>query len=61
MLRGYSEATRARYHDALRAIVERFAALAWDLSARPGRVCRAHGDFHPLNVLFDDDTGLRVV
>ena len=29
----------------------------WQLNAHPERLARIHGDFHPFNVLFDDDMG----
>ncbi|MDF3071100.1 MAG: hypothetical protein K0R38_6701 [Polyangiaceae bacterium] len=33
----------------------------WRLKQRPPRPSRIHGDFHPFNVLFDDDASLHVL
>jgi Phosphotransferase enzyme family len=34
----------------------------WRLRARGGeRLCRTHGDFHPFNILFDDDGSLTLL
>ncbi len=33
----------------------------WRLKQRPERLARIHGDFHPFNVLFDEQAGLRVL
>ncbi len=45
----------------LHAIETRCLAWRWRLRDRADRLCRIHGDFHPFNVLFDDDDHLAVL
>ncbi|MEP6860334.1 MAG: phosphotransferase [Deltaproteobacteria bacterium] len=40
----------------LRAIEEQCAGWRWRLRERETRLTRTHGDFHPFNIVFDDDT-----
>jgi len=39
----------------LQAIERRCVEWRWRLRDREGRLCRTHGDFHPFNVVFDED------
>lgn len=46
----------------LRAIEAACLGWRWRLRARGGeRLCRTHGDFHPFNLLFDDDGSLTLL
>lgn len=55
VLGGYSNALRDAFHARLGAILRDVVGLAWEIEQRPGPLCRAHGDFHPLNILFGPD------
>lgn len=45
----------------LRQIEQRCVDFRWRLKGRAPRLSRIHGDFHPFNVLFDDQSSLRVL
>jgi thiamine kinase-like enzyme len=45
----------------LRQLEQLCLEFRWRLKARPPRLSRVHGDFHPFNVLFDDQGALRVL
>jgi hypothetical protein len=45
----------------LRQIEQRCLDFRWRLKGRAPRLSRIHGDFHPFNVLFDDQSSLRVL
>lgn len=40
---------------------ERANRWRWDLTAQDERLCEVHGDFHPFNVLFDEDDDLTLL
>jgi aminoglycoside phosphotransferase (APT) family kinase protein len=61
VLGGYSKELRDAHHDRLSGILKDFIALAWDLDRYPNRLCRIHGDFHPLNILFGKETQFSVI
>jgi aminoglycoside phosphotransferase (APT) family kinase protein len=61
VLGGYSKELRDAHHDRLSGILKDFTALAWDLDRGSNRLCRIHGDFHPLNILFGQDTQFSVI
>lgn len=42
--------------EVLRAIEEGANRWRWRLKQKAYRLCRVHGDFHPFNVLFDEDS-----
>ncbi|HVY29639.1 MAG TPA: aminoglycoside phosphotransferase family protein [Polyangiaceae bacterium] len=54
---GYDDALTTR----LQRIEARCLAWRWRLRQRPPRPVRIHGDFHPFNVLFDDEATLHVL
>jgi len=45
----------------LQQIEQRCLDFRWRLKGRAPRLARIHGDFHPFNVLFDDQESLRVL
>jgi aminoglycoside phosphotransferase (APT) family kinase protein len=45
----------------LQAIEQRCVAWRWKLRGREARLSRTHGDFHPFNILFDDDDRLSLL
>lgn len=45
----------------LRQLEQRCLDFRWRLKNRAPRLSRIHGDFHPFNVLFDDQSLLRVL
>jgi phosphotransferase family enzyme len=45
----------------LKQIEAKCQDLRWRLKQRPERLARIHGDFHPFNVLFDEQAGLQVL
>lgn len=45
----------------LQQIEARCLAWRWRLKERSERLARSHGDFHPFNVLFDEQAGLQVI
>lgn len=47
--------------DRLRAIEERCLAWRWKLKHKSERLCRTHGDFHPFNILVDDDGAISLL
>lgn len=47
--------------DRLQAIEQRTIRWRWRLKARRDRLVRVHGDFHPFNLLFDDESRLAVL
>lgn len=58
---GYAQELRDAFHAELNDILRDFISLAWHLDRYPCRLCRIHGDFHPLNVLFGEATELSVI
>ena len=52
---GYPEDTPAANRSRLKEIEERCASWRWRLRERHERLTRTHGDFHPFNIVFDDD------
>jgi hypothetical protein len=58
---GYPEGVPAAPSERLAAIEARCLDWRWRLKARSDRLCRIHGDFHPFNVLFDDDARLTLL
>jgi aminoglycoside phosphotransferase (APT) family kinase protein len=59
---GYTKELREAYHDELNDVLCGFISLAWNLDRYPAnRLCRIHGDFHPLNILFREDTELTLI
>jgi hypothetical protein len=56
MVDGYPPDAPAAPPARLRAIEERCLAWRWRLRDRRRRLARAHGDFHPFNVLFPPST-----
>lgn len=58
---GYTEELRETYRTELDDILRNFISLAWSLERSSKRLCRIHGDFHPLNILFDENLGLTVI
>lgn len=61
VLGGYSKELREAHHDRLGRILRDFIALTWDVHRYTNRLCRIHGDLHPLNILFGEDTQLSVI
>ncbi len=45
----------------LRALEERAATWRWRMRGRESRLTRIHGDFHPFNIIFDDDDQLTLL
>lgn len=45
----------------LQQLEQRCLDFRWRLKRRSPRLARIHGDFHPFNVLFDDQSSLRVL
>lgn len=58
MIDGYPADVPAAPPERLRAIEERCLAWRWRLRGRAQRVARTHGDFHPFNIVFKDDSSL---
>lgn len=58
---GYPSATPGAEASRLQEIERRCLDWRWRLKERPPRPRRIHGDFHPFNVLFGDDTSLHVL
>lgn len=58
---GYPEDVPAAPRERLNAIERRCLEWRFRLRARPERLRRTHGDFHPFNVLFDDASNLAVL
>jgi len=55
ILDAYPEDTPGAPRARLERIEERSLAARWRLKARPERLRRTHGDFHPFNVIFGDE------
>jgi hypothetical protein len=58
---GYPEGVPAASGPRLQHIEERCIAWRWYLKRRSARLARIHGDFHPFNVLFGDQTKLALL
>jgi Ser/Thr protein kinase RdoA (MazF antagonist) len=58
---GYPDDVPGASWERLKAIESRCHEWRWRLRAREGRLHRIHGDFHPFNVLFDDDDRIGVL
>ena len=59
---GYSNEVRDEFHDQLSDILRDFISLSWNIgSSSCERLCRVHGDFHPLNILFGEGTDLTAI
>jgi aminoglycoside phosphotransferase (APT) family kinase protein len=58
---GYPHATPGADASRLQRIESRCLDWRWRLKLRKSRATRIHGDFHPFNVLFDEDAALHVL
>lgn len=58
---GYSKELRDAFRDQLDDILRNFIGLAWRLDRYPNRLCRIHGDLHPLNILFGEDVDFSLI
>ncbi len=58
---GYPDDVPAAPRSRLEAIERRCLDWRHRLRSRDGRLSRTHGDFHPFNVLFDDDSNLALL
>lgn len=58
---GYGLSTPGASRNTLERIEELCLGWRWRLKARPPRLRRIHGDFHPFNVLFDEQGELGVL
>lgn len=58
---GYPDGVPAISAPRLQNIEERCVAWRWYLKRRSERLARIHGDFHPFNVLFGDETKLALL
>lgn len=58
MVDGYPSDVPAAPPERLRAIEERCLGWRWRLRGREARVARTHGDFHPFNIVFGEDSRL---
>ncbi|HET9958197.1 MAG TPA: aminoglycoside phosphotransferase family protein, partial [Polyangiaceae bacterium] len=58
---GYPESTPAASPERLDAIERRVLEYRSKLRARTARLARIHGDFHPFNILFDDEDEPRLL
>ncbi len=57
----YAGSTPGADSKRLKQIEAKCLEWRWRLKQRPERLARIHGDFHPFNVLFDDQAGLQVL
>ncbi len=58
---GYPEGVPRASQARLRAIEHRCVDWRWRLKSRGERLVRIHGDFHPFNIVFDDDSKLSLL
>ncbi len=58
---GYPADVQGASADRLQAIEQAALAWRWKLKGRRERLVRTHGDFHPFNLLFDDDSKLALL
>jgi hypothetical protein len=58
---GYPPDTPGASPARLEALEQRCLAYRWRLRGKEPRLCRTHNDFHPFNLLFDDDDRLGVL
>ena len=58
---GYPRDAVAAPPERLQALEERALRWRWRLRDQSARLVRTHGDFHPFNILFDDDDELAVL
>jgi hypothetical protein len=61
MIDGYPEDVPGAPRTRLMAIERRCVEWRWRLRGREGRLCRTHGDYHPFNIIFDDDSKLTLL
>ncbi len=61
LVNGYPADTPGAPASRLRALEERAATWRWRLRGREDRLVRTHGDFHPFNIVFDDDDRLTLL
>jgi hypothetical protein len=52
---GFPDGVPGAPHERLAAIERRCVEWRWRLRRRASRLCRTHGDFHPFNMVFDED------
>jgi hypothetical protein len=58
---GYPEDVPAAPRSRLTEIERRCVDWRWRLRGRENRLCRIHGDYHPFNIIFDDDSELTLL
>jgi len=58
---GFPDDTPGAPATRLRALEERAATWRWRMRGREGRLAHIHGDFHPFNIIFDDDDRLSLL
>lgn len=58
---GYPDEVPGVSPERLKRIEERCLDWRWRLRRRSERLVRTHGDFHPFNVIFDDDDNLALL
>jgi hypothetical protein len=58
---GYPESVPGAPASRLRAIEERVVEWRWKLRDRESRFTRTHGDFHPFNIVFQDETDFALL
>jgi len=58
---GFPDGVEGAPRERLQALEERCLAWRWRLKDRDDHLTTTHGDFHPFNILFDEDTDLAVL
>jgi len=61
MVDGYPPDVPGLSAERLHAIERRCVEWRWRLRHHEGRLVRSHGDFHPFNIVFDDDSQLTLL